>query len=129
MTSDEVIHDALDLELAGATAAGRVLVARCADGGHVFWHPRGHCPQCGSRNISLVSPAGPARVYTATTNRRPRGGKGAEPVQVGYVEFADGLRMLANLRFPDGPPVIGAEVTPEREGDGDTARLVFRPVL
>lgn len=128
MTADETSLIARDRELAEATASGRALIAHCSDCGESFWHPRGHCPRCGSRNVALVSAPGPAHVYTATTNHRPRGGEGQEPAQLGYVEFANGVRMLVNLRFPDGPPVIGAEVTPEAEGDGETTRLVFRPV-
>lgn len=126
MTAD--LHpDELDRRLAAALAEGRAVIAHCAACDHCFWHPRGHCPKCGSRDVDLVAPSGPARVYTATTNHRPRGGEGAPPVQVGYVEFPEGVRVLATLRFPDGPPVIGAEVLPEREDEGDAMRLVFRP--
>jgi hypothetical protein len=127
MTVDEASTEARDSELAEAAASGRALVAHCSSCEYSFWHPRGHCPRCGSRRVALVDAGGSARVYTATTNHRPRGG-GTEPVHLGYVEFPDGVRMLVNLRFPDGAPVIGAEVTPDREGDGETVRLVFRPV-
>lgn len=117
---------ALELALREAIAAGRAVIARCSSCGETFWHPRAHCPNCGSRGVELVAPSGPARVYTATTNHRPRGGGDAPPVQLGYIEFPEGVRMLATLDFPEGAPVIGAEVVPERVGEGESMRLVFR---
>lgn len=127
--SDEATQTGgLDAALAEAIAEGRAVIARCGACAHSFWHPRSHCPRCGARDVALVEPSGAARVYSATTNRRPRGGdRDAEPVQVGYVEFPEGVRMLVTLRFPDGDPTIGAEVVPMREGDGESARLVFGP--
>jgi len=119
----------LDQALADSVAAGRAVIARCTVCEHSFWHPRNHCPRCGARDVELVTPSGPARVYTATVNRRPSGGdRDAEPVQVGYVEFPEGVRMLVTLGFPDGQPTIGTEVAPERDGDGASSRLVYRPI-
>jgi hypothetical protein len=117
----------LDVQLTEAHAASRAVIGRCGDCETSFWHPRAHCPRCGSRDVALVDPSGPARVYTATTNRRPRGGEDAPPVQVGYVEFPEGVRMLVTFRFPGGTPPIGAEVVPDYEVAGDSGRLVFRP--
>lgn len=128
MSDDTTGISSLDAALAEAVAAGRAVIARCEACGHSFWHPRSHCPRCGAREVALVAPSGPARVYTATVNHRPRGGDpDAAPVQVGYVEFPEGVRMLVTLRFPDGDPVIGTEVVPVRDGDGASARLVFEP--
>lgn len=126
--SDEVTEPAsLDDTLTEAVAAGRMLIARCGRCGHSFWHPRSHCPRCGARDVALVAPSGPARVYTATVNHRPRGGGAdGEPVQMGYIEFPEGVRILVTLRFPDGKPGIGTEVALV-EG-GESAGLVFGPV-
>lgn len=118
-----------DIETAAAAelAAGRVPLAHCTECGVTFWHPRAHCPSCGSRRVELTPSAGPARVYAATVNRRPRAGKEADPVQVGYVEFPQGVRVLTTLAFPDGNPEIGAEVVAQSGGPGEPA-IVFRPV-
>lgn len=128
MSADDSTVPSLDSALAEAVAAGRAVIAQCSACGYSFWHPRAHCPRCGAREVGLVEPAGAARVYTATVNHRPRGGAEAEPVQLGYIEFPERVRMLVPLRFPDGVPVIGAEVAPERDGEGDSVRLVFRPL-
>jgi len=127
--SHQAATAALDAALAEAVAANRAVIAHCSACGHFFWHPRSHCPRCSARAVELVEPSGPARVYTATVNRRPRGGdRDAAPVQVGYIEFPEGVRMLVTLRFPDGDPVIGAEVAPIADRGADSAGLVFGPV-
>jgi uncharacterized OB-fold protein len=128
MSADEGTRSTIDSALAEAVAAGQAVIAHCSACDYSFWHPRAHCPRCGAREVGLVAPAGPARVYAATVNRRPRGGEDADPVQLGYIEFPERVRMLVPLRFADGIPVIGAEVAPERDGEGDSARLVFRPI-
>lgn len=129
MSDDATGTADVDEALAEAVAANRAVIAHCSACGHFFWHPRSHCPRCGRREVELVTPSGSARVYTATVNHRPRGGdRNAEPVQVGYIEYPEGVRMLVTLRFPDESPRIGTEVVPERDGDGDSARLVFGPI-
>ncbi|MBN9139407.1 MAG: OB-fold domain-containing protein [Micrococcales bacterium] len=128
MTDERITPAQLDAALEAELEAGRIPLMRCEACGAAFWHPRAHCPGCGARRVAFFAPSGPARVYAATVNRRPRGGdRDAAPVQVGYVEFPEGVRMLVTLGFPDGAPRIGAEVAPEAGGPGEP-RLVFRPV-
>ena len=109
-------------------AGGRFVVPRCLHCGDTFWHPRGHCPHCGSSSIEYVEPAWPASVYTYTINHRPqKGDVAAESTMIGYVELEDGLRLLANLELGDRVNIIGTPVRPEaRHADGDV-RFVFVP--
>lgn len=65
-----------------------------------------------STSVDAVEPEGPARVHTWTRNHRPRGAGGSRPVSLGYVEFADGVKVLARLQLPEGPDPIGTTVCP-----------------
>ena len=109
-------------------AAGRFVVPWCADCGVTFWHPRGHCPACGSSRIEYAEPTWPAHVYTYTVNHRPKkGDQAAETSMIGYIELDDGLRLLANLELGAQENIIGSPVRPEaREGD-DGISFVFVP--
>ena len=108
-------------------SAGRFVVPVCESCGMTFWHPRRHCPHCGSSRIGFVEPAWPAHVYTYTVNHRAaKGDQGAEASMIGYVELDDGLRILAALDLP-AENVIGSAVRPEaRPGDEGTS-FVFVP--
>ncbi len=126
MSAELDYHERFEAE----RSAGRFVVPRCEACGATFWHPRRHCPQCGSTLIEFIEPAWPARVYTYTVNHRPkRGDQEAESAMIGYVELDDGLRLLAALEVPDGEGVIGSAVRPEaRHGDGGTS-FVFVPAI
>ncbi|WP_425839975.1 Zn-ribbon domain-containing OB-fold protein [Microbacterium sp. PA5] len=113
--------------------AGRFVVPSCETCGRTHWHPRSHCPACGSPSIALVEPALPARVYTYTVNRRPRrsgdaeGGDHGATAMIGYVEFEDGIRILANLDRIDPRHAIGSAVRPEARRVGEETLFVFVP--
>lgn len=97
-------------------AAGRFVVPWCAECGVRFWHPRSHCPACGSSRIEYTEPTWPAHVYTYTVNHRPKkGDEAAETSMIGYIELDDGLRLLAQLELPDGGEIIGAAVRPQAQ--------------
>lgn len=109
-------------------ADGRFVVPLCARCGLRFWHPRGHCPDCGSTDIEYVEPTWPAHVYTYTVNHRPaKGGQGGDTSTVGYIEWDDGLRILVPLEVPLDGEVIGAAVRPEPRVTDDGTRFVFVP--
>lgn len=115
-------HEAFE----AARAEGRFVVPRCETCGHTFWHPRSRCPRCLSDRIGFAEPALPGRVHTFTVNRRPKkGGEDAPPVMLGYVEFDDGLRILATLDLPETGLIIGTRVRPESRDTPDGPRLVF----
>lgn len=117
-------HERWQQEVAG----GRFVVPRCEACGLTFWHPRRHCPNCLSDRIGFVEPTWPAHVYTYTVNHRPKqAGQDAATAMVGYVELADGVRILANLELPDDIAAIGAAVRPEARPTDDGVRFVFVP--
>ena len=107
---------------------GRFVVPWCAECGLRFWHPRRHCPECGSTRIDFVEPAWPAHVYTYTVNHRPqKGDQAAETSTVGYVELDDGIRILTTLEIPIDGDVIGMAVRPEPRTSADGVSFVFVP--
>jgi uncharacterized OB-fold protein len=111
-------------------AEGRFVVPWCSACGLRFWHPRRHCPECGSTQVEYVEPAWPAHVYTYTVNHRPqKGDQAAESSMVGYVELDDGLRLLVSLELGDRDlsTVIGAPVRPEARSGDDGMQFVFVP--
>ncbi|CAN5341890.1 OB-fold domain-containing protein [soil metagenome] len=109
---------------------GTFVVPHCADCGKTFWHPRRHCPNCGSSHVDYTEPAWPARVYTYTVNHRPaKGDRDASTAMVGYVETADGLRLLATLELPATDNVIGSAVRPDARPADDGMHFVFVPAI
>jgi uncharacterized OB-fold protein len=98
-----------------------------------FWHPRRHCPECGSTAVEYVEPEWPAHVYTYTVNHRPKkDDQAAETSTVGYIELDDGLRLLVSLELGDVGPgdlktVIGSPVRPEARSGDDGMQFVFVP--
>lgn len=110
--------------------AGRFVVPSCEDCGQTHWHPRSHCPSCGSTRIALVEPTWPARVYSSTVNHRPRkssDGEQSGAAAIGYVELEDGIRILANLEGVDPRAAIGSAVSPEPRSAGEDTVFVFVP--
>lgn len=110
------------------TSAGRFVIPRCEACGNTFWHPRRHCPRCGSTRIGFVEPVWPAHIYSYTVNHRPKvGDAAAESSIVGYVDLEGGVRVLATLEVPTEPNPIGLAVRPEARQHGDGIRFVFVP--
>ncbi|RZI94354.1 MAG: hypothetical protein EOO67_04825 [Microbacterium sp.] len=113
--------------------AGRFVVPSCEGCGRTHWHPRSHCPACGSTSIALVEPSLPAHVYSYTVNHRPRktggadGGDQTSTAMVGYVELDDGIRILTNLERIDPHHAIGTAVRPEPRRVGEETLFVFVP--
>lgn len=126
-TADEVEPDYHERFLA-ERAQGRFVVPWCTACGLRFWHPRRHCPECGSTQIEFVEPAWPAHIYTYTVNHRPqKGDQAAESSTVGYIELDDGLHLLVSLELGEGEPQIGAPVRPEARSGDDAMQFVFVP--
>ncbi|MDQ2698602.1 MAG: OB-fold domain-containing protein [Actinomycetota bacterium] len=107
---------------------GRFVVPWCQECGLRFWHPRRHCPECGSTRIDYVEPTWPAHIYTYTVNHRPK--KEDEPggtSTVGYVELEDGLRILSTLEVPLDGDIIGMAVRPDARSTEAGVGFVFVP--
>ena len=105
---------------------GRFVLPRCAQCGHVFWHPRRHCPMCLSTRIEFTEPDWPATVHTYTVNHRPKkGSDDGGATTVGYIEFEPGVRVLGIIELPDGVPIIGAAVRAQARATDEGTKFVF----
>jgi uncharacterized OB-fold protein len=113
-----------------ATAAGRLVLARCDDCGETIWYPRAICPTCRSTAISWVDASGRGEIYSFTVIRRGEGPyRDASPYVLAYVELEEGPRIMTNIVGADdaslrvGQPV---EVVFHDTGEG-SALARFRP--
>ena len=105
---------------------------RCGSCGRAVFSPRVLCNHCGSPDLSFEVSAGLGTVYssTAVTQR-------AEPsYSVCLVDLAEGFRMMSTVVGIVAEDVrIGMSVSAhfeqldEPDADGQTARVVFRPVV
>jgi uncharacterized OB-fold protein len=102
-----------------ATAAGKLLLPRCEDCGHVIWYPRPFCPDCGSLRVNWIEASGRGTVYSFTINRRGTADL-PEYRQVGtyvlaYVELEEGPRVMTNI----------VDCEPESVRIGQAVQVVF----
>ena len=116
-----------------AASEGRLLLGECSDPecGLVFHDPRARCPDC-LAEADLVEASGEGEVYTYSVAERMEGWPETDlPLCVGYVELAEGPRLLT--AFVDCEPAdleIGRAVAVRfvpTEADG-VAVPVFTPV-
>jgi hypothetical protein len=75
-----------------AAAERRLLLGRCIGCGRFHYYPRTLCPFCFGET-ETVDASGEGSIYTFSVQRR---GAGA-PYAIGYVELAEGPRMLTNF--------------------------------
>ncbi len=111
-------------------AAGRLVLPRCDDCGHVIWYPRPLCPSCGSTAVSWFEASGRGRVYSYTVNSRGEGvWREASPYVLAYVELDEGPRVLTNLvDVAIDAVAVDLAVTAVFVDTGEgTALLRFRP--
>jgi uncharacterized protein len=99
-----------------ATAAGRLVLARCDVCGTVIWYPKTFCADCGGLSVSWRESSGLGTVYSFSVVHRAPGAFGeAVPFVVAYVELQEGPRVLTN--------VVGCD--PEEVYIGQAVRVVF----
>lgn len=114
-----------------AASEGRLLLGECSDCGLVFHYPRARCPDC-LAEAGHVEAGGEGEVYTFSVASRMEGWPDADlPMPVGYVELAEGPRLMTVFVGCDpdglaiGDPVEARFVTTEEE---DVAVPVFAPI-
>lgn len=96
-----------------AAREGRLMVGRCASCGRAHYYPRSICPFCFTEGARLEEASGKATIYALSITYR-----GApEPYAIGYVELAEGPRILTNF--------VGAAL--ESFKIGDAVKLVWTP--
>ena len=108
-----------------AAAEGRFLIGRCTVCGKAHYYPRSLCPFCfGPATMEEASGEGVIYTFSVTYRGTP------EPYAIGYVELAEGPRILTNFVDCDFRALaIGQAVklrwTPPT--DGGTPMPMFAP--
>ena len=82
-----------------AAARGVLAVPKCTHCGETFWHPRPHCPHCGSAAIQWVATSGEGVVHTFTIVRQSDDPffKTRVPYVVAMVVLDEGIRLMLSL--------------------------------
>ena len=114
-----------------ATTEGRLLLPHCRACDTFIWYPRLFCPNCSSTDVEWVEASGRGTVFTFAIVRRGQGAYlNAAPYILGYVELAEGPRVMTNIvdcdfdKLQIGDPV---EVVFHDTGEGN-ALPRWRPV-
>jgi uncharacterized OB-fold protein len=95
-----------------ATAAGRLLIKRCAACGESHYYPRSICPFCGSDRTEWRDASGRGTIYTYSVMRRA-----PVPYAIAYVTLEEGVSMMTNI--------VDCDLDAIRIGQ--TVRVVFKP--
>jgi uncharacterized OB-fold protein len=109
---------------------GELRLQRCAACDETYFPPRPFCPQCGSRDVEIVTASGRASLYSYIINHRPRPDMGTAPHSIAVVTLAEGPRMMTNIvGCPQTPQALTLDMPLEVtfETHGEIALLLFRP--
>ena len=87
-----------------ACAKGELRLQRCDACRHVYFPPRPFCPQCASREVSVIKAAGTGRLHSYVIHHRPAPGF-TPPYAIAVVELDEGPRLMTNI--------VGCPQTPE----------------
>ncbi|MCW2541463.1 MAG: DNA-binding protein [Frankiales bacterium] len=86
-----VLRDAQSADFFDATAAGRLLVKRCQNCGHVSQASTEMCPQCASVDLTFADSAGEGVIVACgVVNGRSKDGTPPSRTVVGIVELDEG---------------------------------------
>jgi len=82
-----------------AAARGVLMLPKCEACARFFWHPRTHCPRCGSSQVGWAKSTGLGRIHTYTVVRQSGDPyfKTKLPYAVAMVELEDGVRLMSNI--------------------------------
>ncbi len=113
-----------------AAARGTLAIPTCRACSRAFWHPRPHCPHCGSDDVELVAGKGTGIVHTFTVVRQSADPffKSKVPYVVAMIRLDEGISMMSNVVDCNVDAVrIGMPVEVMFEpAAGDIAIPVFR---
>ncbi len=94
--------------------AGKLLLQRCGNCGHVFYFARRLCPACGGEDVSWLESKGHGRIYSFSEVHVAFQGPewaGQLPYTVVLIDLEEGPRMLSRWLAPKGSlPAIGQRV-------------------
>ena len=110
--------------------AGELRLQTCDSCDHTYFPPRPFCPECGSREVSVVTASGRGKLLSYVINHLPSPGF-ESPFAIAIVELEEGPRMMSNIlecaQTPDALQLdMPLEVTFEKLSDEITLPQ-FRP--
>jgi hypothetical protein len=84
--------------------AGELRLQKCDSCHSIYFPPRPFCPECGAREVSLVTASGRATLHSYVINHLPSPGF-EPPFAIAVVELEEGPRLMSNI--------VECEQTPE----------------
>jgi uncharacterized OB-fold protein len=110
--------------------AGELLLQSCTECKHTYFPPRPFCPECGSRDVTVVKASGKATLYSYIIHHRKVPGF-TPPYAIAVVALAEGPRMMTNIiDSPQTPEALVLDMKLEvafEKLDDDISLPVFRP--
>ncbi len=112
-----------------ATRSHKLTYQVCLDCGDVVFYPRRHCTGCLSGSLDWRASAGLGTVYTFTVIRQHGHPyfRSRLPYVVGWIDLAEGFRMLAEIAVPPADAAVGLPVQLSWEDHAEVSIPVFRP--
>ena len=110
--------------------AGELRLQKCNKCSKTYFPPRPFCPECASRDVTVLRASGRGRLYSYVIHHRPVPGF-TPPYAIAVVELDEGPRMMTNIvDCPQTPEALvldmPVEVAFERIDDEITLPL-FKP--
>ncbi len=109
---------------------GELRLQQCDSCAHVYFPPRPFCPECASRQVSVVRASGRATLYSYVINHRLPKWIDA-PYAIAVVQLEEGPRMMTNiLGVPQTPEALVLDMPLEvvfESVSADIALPKFRP--
>jgi hypothetical protein len=111
--------------------AGELRLQTCNACDNTYFPPRPFCPDCGSREVSVITASGRGFLYSYVINHLPSPGFENGPYAIAVVELEEGPRLMSNIldcaQTPEALQLdMALEVTFEKLTD-DITLPQFRP--
>ena len=76
---------------------GELRLQNCDACDNTYFPPRPFCPECGSREVSVINASGRGKLHSYVINHLPSPGFGNGPFAIAVVELEEGPRMMSNI--------------------------------
>ena len=80
-----------------ACAAGKLVLQRCQQCGHVLFYPRTHCDACQSDQLAWEDASGAGTIASYTVVRRAVSADFETPYVIALIDLAEGPRMMSQI--------------------------------
>jgi uncharacterized OB-fold protein len=84
---------------------GELRLQNCDSCDNTYFPPRPFCPECGSREVSVIKASGRGKLLSYVINHLPSPGFNDGPFAIAVVELEEGPHMMSNI--------LECEQTPE----------------